>query len=33
MKLSEDVMKAIDEALGSHVVRDPARTVSPANRP
>jgi aryl-alcohol dehydrogenase-like predicted oxidoreductase len=33
VKLPEDVMKAIDEALGSHVERDPARTVSPANRP
>ena len=33
VKLPEDVLKAIDEALGSHVVRDPARTVSPANRP
>jgi aryl-alcohol dehydrogenase-like predicted oxidoreductase len=33
VKLPEDVLKAIDEALGSHVVRDPERTVSPASRP
>ena len=33
VKLSEDVMKQIDEVLGSNVVRDPARTVSPATRP
>ena len=33
VKLPEDVMKAIDAALGSHIVRDPARTVSPPHRP
>jgi aryl-alcohol dehydrogenase-like predicted oxidoreductase len=33
VKLPEDVLKQIDEVLGTHVVRDPARTVSPARRP
>jgi aryl-alcohol dehydrogenase-like predicted oxidoreductase len=34
VKLDADLMKAIDEALGSSVVeRDPGKTVSPATRP
>jgi aryl-alcohol dehydrogenase-like predicted oxidoreductase len=33
VKLPEDVLKRIDEVLAGHVVRDPARTVSPAQRP
>jgi aryl-alcohol dehydrogenase-like predicted oxidoreductase len=33
VKLPEDVLKQIDDVLGTHVVRDPARTVSPAKRP
>jgi aryl-alcohol dehydrogenase-like predicted oxidoreductase len=33
VKLSDDVMKRIDEVLGSNVVRDPSRTVSPPSRP
>ena len=33
VKLPEDVLKQIDEVLGANVVRDPARTVSPAARP
>jgi aryl-alcohol dehydrogenase-like predicted oxidoreductase len=33
VKLPEDVLKQIDEAIGAHVERDPARTVSPATRP
>ncbi|NUR32290.1 MAG: aldo/keto reductase family protein [Catenulispora sp.] len=33
VKLPEEVLKQIDEAIGAHVERDPARTVSPATRP
>ncbi|NJC69673.1 aldo/keto reductase [Planosporangium thailandense] len=33
VKLDADMMKAIDEALGDVVERDPAKTVSPAQRP
>ena len=33
VKLDADLMKAIDEALGSVVERDPARTQSPTERP
>lgn len=33
VKLDEEVMKAIDEALGSVPETDPAKTVSPAERP
>jgi aryl-alcohol dehydrogenase-like predicted oxidoreductase len=33
VKLDADLMKAIDEALGGIVERDPAKTVSPAARP
>jgi aryl-alcohol dehydrogenase-like predicted oxidoreductase len=33
VKLPEDVMKQIDEVIGAHVVRDPAKTVSPPTRP
>jgi aryl-alcohol dehydrogenase-like predicted oxidoreductase len=33
VKLPEDVLKQIDDVLGTHVVRDPARTMSPATRP
>jgi aryl-alcohol dehydrogenase-like predicted oxidoreductase len=33
VKLDADLMKKIDEVLGDVVVRDPAKTVSPAERP
>jgi aryl-alcohol dehydrogenase-like predicted oxidoreductase len=33
VKLPAEVLKQIDDVLGEYVVRDPARTVSPANRP
>ncbi|GAA1973231.1 aldo/keto reductase family protein [Catenulispora subtropica] len=33
VKLPADVLKQIDEILAAHIERDPARTVSPANRP
>jgi aryl-alcohol dehydrogenase-like predicted oxidoreductase len=33
VKLPDDVLKQIDEIIGGFVVRDPARTVSPARRP
>src|SRR5690349_1486603 len=33
VKLDADLLKAIDEALGDAVERDPAQTKSPANRP
>jgi len=33
VKLESDLLKAIDEALGSVVVRDPAKTQSPTARP
>ncbi|NUP53912.1 MAG: aldo/keto reductase family protein [Catenulispora sp.] len=33
VRLPADVLKQIDEILGAHIVRDPARTVSPAKRP
>jgi aryl-alcohol dehydrogenase-like predicted oxidoreductase len=33
VKLESDVMKAIDEALDPIVERDPAKTLSPAERP
>jgi aryl-alcohol dehydrogenase-like predicted oxidoreductase len=33
VRLPEDVMKQIDEIIGEHVVRDPAKTMSPATRP
>jgi aryl-alcohol dehydrogenase-like predicted oxidoreductase len=33
VKLDADLMKKIDEVLGDAVVRDPAKTVSPAERP
>ncbi|TNY36200.1 aldo/keto reductase family protein [Thermomonospora catenispora] len=33
VKLEEDVLKRIDEVLGPVVVRDPAKTASPAQRP
>jgi aryl-alcohol dehydrogenase-like predicted oxidoreductase len=33
VKLDADLMKAIDEAVGSIVERDPAKTESPAERP
>jgi aryl-alcohol dehydrogenase-like predicted oxidoreductase len=33
VKLPAEVLKQIDEILGTHVERDPARTVSPAKRP
>ncbi len=33
VRLESDLMKQIDEALGDVVIRDPARTASPASRP
>jgi aryl-alcohol dehydrogenase-like predicted oxidoreductase len=33
VKLDADLLKAIDEVLGPIAVRDPAKTVSPAERP
>jgi voltage-dependent potassium channel beta subunit len=33
VKLGDDVMRAIDEALGPEIERDPARTQSPPTRP
>ena len=33
VKLTDDVLKRIDEVLDGFVERDPARTVSPATRP
>jgi aryl-alcohol dehydrogenase-like predicted oxidoreductase len=33
VKLDGSMMNRIDEILGSVVVRDPAKTVSPAKRP
>jgi aryl-alcohol dehydrogenase-like predicted oxidoreductase len=33
VKLADDVMRAVDEALGPEVQRDPARTQSPSARP
>jgi aryl-alcohol dehydrogenase-like predicted oxidoreductase len=33
VKLEEDVLKRIDDVLGPVVVRDPAKTVSPSQRP
>jgi aryl-alcohol dehydrogenase-like predicted oxidoreductase len=33
VKLDSDLMKAIDEVVGGIAERDPAKTVSPANRP
>ncbi|MFA1547438.1 aldo/keto reductase family protein [Actinomadura chokoriensis] len=33
VKLDADVLKRIDDVLGSVVIRDPAKTVSPARRP
>ncbi|MEY9929337.1 aryl-alcohol dehydrogenase-like predicted oxidoreductase [Catenulispora sp. GP43] len=33
VKLPAEVLKQIDDVLGEYVVRDPARTVSPAKRP
>ena len=33
VKLDADLMKAIDDAVGSIVERDPAKTESPAERP
>jgi len=33
VRLDVDLMAAIDDVLGDAVVRDPAKTVSPATRP
>jgi aryl-alcohol dehydrogenase-like predicted oxidoreductase len=33
VRLDEEIMRAIDDALGPVVERDPARTVSPPARP
>jgi hypothetical protein len=33
VKLDDDLMKAIDDALSPVAERDPAKTVSPARRP
>lgn len=33
VRLEDDLMKAIDEALSGVIERDPAQTVSPAKRP
>jgi hypothetical protein len=33
VQLDADLMKAIDEVVGSIAERDPAKTMSPAHRP
>jgi hypothetical protein len=33
VKLDADLLRRIDDVLGSDIVRDPARTASPPSRP